>query len=51
MLLIFAFSGFDVAAVAAGEVRQPQRNAGIATARGLVICVFYARKQVDKRIE
>ncbi|UYZ64957.1 APC family permease [Hymenobacter weizhouensis] len=45
LLLIFTFSGFDVAAIPAGEIQQPQRNVpfalftAIATVAGLFLLV------------
>ncbi len=42
LLLIFTFSGFDVAAIPAGEIQQPQRNVPFAlfTAIGTVAVLF-----------
>lgn len=42
LLLIFTFSGFDVAAIPAGEIQQPQRNVPFAlfTAMGTVAVLF-----------
>ena len=42
LILIYAFSGFEMAAIPAGEVRDPQRNLPIAllTAIGVVALVY-----------
>jgi APA family basic amino acid/polyamine antiporter len=42
LLLVFAFSGFDVASVATGEVRNPRRNIPFAlgVALGIVTCLY-----------
>jgi len=47
LLLVFAFSGFDVAAVPAGEVRQPNKNVPFALGAALlVVTLLYIGIQV-----
>ena len=37
LMLVYAFSGFEMAAVPAGEIRDPQRNLPIALLTGIVV--------------
>jgi basic amino acid/polyamine antiporter, APA family len=47
MLLVYAFTGFEMAVIPAGEVRNPQRNLPVALLTGMAtVVVFYVLIQV-----
>jgi basic amino acid/polyamine antiporter, APA family len=47
LLLVYAFTGFEMAVIPAGETRNPQRNLPVALLRGMaIVVVFYILIQV-----